>query len=73
MTRRELSVSGVCEPRELKNLNLTDIRAALTNQELALVVKWLQAEAVCGYPDLYDRPRLPVRFTQNELYLMFIH
>ncbi len=32
------------ESRELKNLNLADIRAALTNQELALAVTWLRAE-----------------------------
>ncbi len=43
----------------LGRLNLADICAALTNQELALAVTSLRAEAEnpkqqCGYPELYD-------------------
>ncbi len=68
MTRRELSVSGVCHA-SWKIWTLADIRATLTNQELALVVTWLRCSerrnpkqqcrtkiiiAVCGHPELYD-------------------
>ncbi len=41
MTRREFSVLGVCRA-SWKIWTLADIRAALTNQELALVVTWLR-------------------------------
>ncbi len=65
ITRRELSVWRAIHANcaSWKIWTLADIRAALTNQELALAVTSLRAEAtiedklivvVCGYPELYD-------------------
>ncbi len=74
MTRCELSISGVWRVIRINRASwkiwtLAKIRAALTNQELALVVTWLRRSerresettmedkiiiAVCGHPELYD-------------------
>ncbi len=68
--------------KSYKIWTLADIRAALTNQELALAVMWLRAEAenpkktmedkfivvVCGYPELRTFTKTGINFaTRLEL------